>query len=130
MSVKAQWHGLAPSESSGVDPFDRAYSVPMATIASPMPPVIDLSTPEPQLNARLQELFRREGNLFEFGRSCPMKDKGEDQGVCLACPVSKANLEVTGDISYEDAGQRLLCRIGMEQQTIVNVLRHKRHNGE
>lgn len=68
--------------------------------------------------ARMHELLRREENLYDCGTTCALKDKGEGQNVCLSCPLSLAETEVTDETPLDQARKRHLCRIGREQQTI------------
>lgn len=88
-------------------------------------PVIDITTPTPVLEHRLDELLRREGNLYDCGTTCALKDLPD--GNCLACPVSMAEAEVIPGMSYEDASKRLLCRVGREQQVVAMTLIAQRH---
>lgn len=104
-----------------------SQSVPMSCTPTPSP--IDLSTPQPELRARLDDLIRKEGNLWECGTTCDLKDKAENQSVCLSCPFSMAEVEVTDDMTQEDCRKRLLCRNGREQQTIALTLTIQREHG-
>lgn len=85
---------------------------------------IDLSTPVPVLREWLGELVRREGNLFDCGTSCSLKDMPD--GTCTACPLSRAN-ETSG--SLEEMQLTGLCRIGAEQERVLMMLLAKQHHG-
>lgn len=85
---------------------------------------IDLSTPVPELRDWLGELVRREGNLFECGTTCALKDM--PGGNCSACPLSRAN-ETDG--SLDEMHLTGLCRIGAEQERVSMLLKAKQHRG-
>lgn len=71
--------------------------------------VISLDSDTAVLDGRIRDLLRREGNLFEMGITCDLRDAAES--TCLACPVSKL-----GD---PDSPLSALCRIGQEQERVV-----------
>jgi hypothetical protein len=105
MSARANWfvEGTVPLDSE-----DDPFSMPVEEVGER----IDLRDPEAELDLRLTELMRREGNLFKRGVTCPVKDSSDT--TCHACPISKAH-------DKEDP-KGILCRIGREQQVIVTEL--------
>lgn len=86
---------------------------------------LDLSTPEPELRSWLVELVRREGNLWNCGTTCPLKDR--EDTTCTACPVSRARDTDEGTLDEERL--KRLCMIGEEQERVSMVLLSKRHRG-
>lgn len=104
MALKADWFAeQVPQDLS--DPFADAPLPFGSTVIS-----LDSSTAE--LNARLRDLIKREGRLFNMGITCDLRDCSES--TCLACPVSKL-----GD---PDSPLSALCRIGQEQERVTTTL--------
>lgn len=85
----------------------------------------DLSTPAPELEGWLGELLRREGNLFDCGTTCPLRDK--DESNCSACPVSQAARE---DGTIEEMRLSKLCQIGAEQERVSMLLLAQKQHGQ
>lgn len=73
-----------------------------------------LDTPIEELEARLNELVKREANLAGTV-TCELKDRGDM--ACSACPVSECG---------QDTAKSLLCRLGREQERIASLLITKR----
>lgn len=130
--VKADWGTNAttaepPHSPALVDPMALASSASMQAMqANAEKPPLDLSSPEPVLRARLTELVRREGNLWECGTTCPLKDMPD--GNCTACPISRAH-ETNGDGTLDEERMSRLCRVGVEQERVSMLLLAKRHHG-
>lgn len=116
MSVRADW-GVTDAAPSVVDPFGPAQEPQSPEMLSPP---VDLSTPTPVLRERIDELLHREGNLFDCGITCPLKDLPD--ATCLACPVSRAD-ETREEITREG----LLCQIGQEQERVLMLLLAQQH---
>lgn len=92
----------------GLDDEPDPFAAPVQEVGER----IDLRDPKSLLRFRLDELLRREANLFAKDRTCPIRDHPES--TCHACPVSHAN-DPEHDLS-------LLCRIGREQETVLTEL--------
>lgn len=104
MSTRANWHVEAPVlDDPGIDPF----AMPIEEVGER----IDLRDPKGTLELRLAELLHREGNLFNRGVTCPIKDRPDS--TCHACPVSQAHTQEPLSV---------LCRIGREQESVVTEL--------
>lgn len=87
------------------------------------PTVQELGTPvdlrsEPDLFQRLTELVALEGELFNRGVTCAIRD--ERDSVCSACPVSQ--VDSTGGVSD-------LCRVGTERDRVLSMMVVKRCQG-
>lgn len=105
MATRANWFlGVAPEATDEPDPF----AMPIEEIGER----IDLRDPSSLLQLRLEELLRREHNLFDTGVTCAIKDRAGT--TCHACPVSRA-----GD---PDSALSALCRIGREQETVLTEM--------
>lgn len=142
LSVRADWHdGLdLASPSPGSDPFAPYAGGEMATTAEttqPMEGPLSLAVPGPapivgpdaywsaqdyaidtsteDLRARLVELIEREGNLFNCGITCPLKE--EPDMTCSACPFHEVG---------RDTSKSALCRLGKEEERIAALLIAKR----
>jgi hypothetical protein len=104
MTLRADWF---TGQGTGLQESD-----PFAVAVEEVGERIDLLDPRAKLELRVRELLYREGNLWQVGVTCPIKDRGETS--CHACPVSLAH----------DRTQALgtLCRIGREQETVVTEL--------
>lgn len=63
------------------------------------------------------DLLRQEGELFEQGVTCPIKDMTD--ATCLACPMKRDHGTPEGK----------LCRVGQEQERVGTVALAKRHLG-
>ena len=100
--------------------FEMSTALKPATAEKPL----DLSTPEPVLREWLGELVRREGNLFDCGTHCPLRDKPDS--TCSACPVSQADRE---DGTREELRLASLCRNGAEQERVSMLLLAQRQGG-
>lgn len=126
MTVKADWGATAvadPPASLGFDPLALSSSSAMAaTKPATADKPLDLSTPEPQLRQWMGELIRREGNLFDCGTTCPLRDLAES--TCSACPVSQADRE---DGTREEMRLAKLCQIGQEQERVSMLLMTQQH---
>jgi hypothetical protein len=101
--MKADWF-TSPADLDAPDPFADA-PLPFGST------VISLDSSIADLDARIKDLMKREGNLFEMGITCDLKDCAEAS--CLACPVSKL-----GDA---DSPLSALCRIGQEQERVITM---------
>jgi hypothetical protein len=64
-----------------------------------------LDLTEPDLQARVLELLQREGQLYEQGITCPIKERSDS--CCSACPLRGS--ERTRQI-------RALCELGCQQE--------------
>lgn len=118
--VKADW-GTATVEPDA-QPADVFDPEAMTTFRAMKP--LDLSSSQAQLHERLVELLRHEGELFDCGITCPMKDNPET--TCSVCPVTRAH-ETSG--SLEDLKRAHLCRIGTEQERVLTLSHVKRDRG-
>ncbi len=101
--MKADWFS-GPAQATAPDPFAD----------SPLPfgsTLISLDSSLAELDEKIRDLNRREGNLFDMGITCDLRDCSES--TCLACPVSKL-----GD---PDSPLSALCRVGQEQERVVTT---------
>jgi hypothetical protein len=83
---------------------------------------LNLASSAEELEAWLLELHRREGNLFDCGLTCPLRDA--NGSMCSVCPVSRAH-ETDGTL--DEMRLTGLCRIGAEQERVEMLLMAKRH---
>lgn len=131
MTVKADWGCSAVAEpaSPAFDPMSLRTSAAVTPPGTAMKPIdaekpLDLTTPIPELRSWLTELVRREGNLFNCGTTCPLRDKLE--GNCTACPVSQAGRK---DGTLDEMRLSSLCKVGAEQERTSMLLLAKREHG-
>lgn len=105
-TTRSNWHTPCQTEAPVEDPFDEVSIEDVGR-------AIDLRNRRDVLNARLRELMRREGKLFDATITCSLKDDAEAS--CTACPISKAGMK----------GERLapLCSTGKEQDQVLTELR-------
>lgn len=105
MTARANW--FVAQVDTADDP-DDPWAMPIEEVGKR----IDLRDPRATLELRVGELLRREGNLFDHGITCAIKDKPDT--CCHACPVSRAH----------DPNDPLaaLCRIGREQERVCTEL--------
>lgn len=129
MTVKADWGAAALADKpEAVTPaaFGPALLGDSPEVRTPVPnsarPPVDLDSPEPVLREWLDELIRREGNLFDCGTTCPLRDLPDSN--CSACPVSRAH-ETDGTL--DEMRLTGLCRIGAEQERVLMLLSAQRH---
>ncbi len=102
MSVKARWHQVEV-EVDRSDPF--ADTPPRVEEVGK---VIHVTDP-PTLNLQLIDLVRREGDLFNAGVTCQIRDT--DGTCCSACPVVQSE----GDLAP-------LCHVGKQQERVLTQL--------
>lgn len=103
-TARTDWFTAGLEEAAeGLDPFDEAEE-----LGNP----IDLQDREAVLNARLVVTLKWEGNLYESGVTCPIKERSDTS--CSACPVSEA--------AKRESPRSALCRLGREQEQIVTEL--------
>lgn len=88
----------------------------METIGKP----IDLSDRRGSLQARLHELVKREGRLYNKGVTCAIRDTPNT--CCAACPYSEA--------LNKDSALGVLCRVGREQEQVATTLTGMAKRGE
>lgn len=110
MTTRANWY------------FD--VEIPEADLADPAEAVadmiaadaIDLRSPE-ALRGELGELISREGQLYNQGVRCSIRQESNNQATCNSCPLA-----VEGD------GPRAeLCQIGQRQERVVTLLMIHQH---
>lgn len=103
-TVKANWF-VEASDLPADDPFGEK---PRAEVVGRP---IELDNAE-QLQARLNGSLTREGELFERGVTCAIKD--DAQASCAACPLR-----------HMDPLDALtpLCAVGIEQEQLITRLR-------
>jgi hypothetical protein len=80
---------------------------------------IDLQTGEPRVNRRLVELLTEEGQLYDRGVTCAIKDRPDT--ACSACPAFQ--FEGEGRLSR-------LCAVGIEQERLLTTLAVQRVRAE
>lgn len=93
-ATKANWHLPALPVDEG-DPL--AAPDPIERHGTP----ISLSDQEARLNTQLLELLRAEGDLFDAGLRCEIKDRSDT--CCHACPL-------------QNRGE--LCDLGRQQEDV------------
>jgi hypothetical protein len=110
-AVQARWSQPAVDIPDG-DPF-----APTPSTASPRRKIEEVGTPidvsgeRATLNARLARLVDREGELYQVGVECAIKNR--DDTSCHACPISQ---------SEADTPLGELCRIGCKQEVACTAL--------
>jgi hypothetical protein len=143
LTLKANWFDTVDTKTEDNDPFagTTASLLPVDepgdttitnTAPRPVPQVRDLGQDEdgngsyPQadrftmlssiedLEARLRELLKREGNCFDAGITCALKDHPEM--TCSACPFHEVG---------QDTRKSALCRLSKEQERILSILTAK-----
>lgn len=105
MSTRANWF---VEKAELLDDEPDPFAMPVEEVGER----IDLRDPQAALQLRLDELIRRESNLFAREITCPIKDRADTS--CHACPVSKAHDR------QDPLGS--LCRLGREQEAVLTEL--------
>lgn len=107
-SVQARWATPAIDVDIEADPFAPMPSVGRPRRVEDVGIPIDLTDDQPKLRERLIELCSREGNLYNEGVTCSIKER--DDTSCHACPLKP------------DDDTALLCAVGREQEAICTKL--------
>lgn len=107
-AIQANWH-VAALDGDGEDPFGIRPRV--ETVGKPIP--LD---GEPRLVERFEALIDREGQLFNAGVICAIKD--DQQACCSACPLR--HVDPLDEMSS-------LCEVGIEQESVLTRLRILSH---
>ena len=103
MTVKATWFTEA---------VDAEVAGPDVTHVGRL---VDLLGPD-ELNVKLAALMQDEGELFNAGITCPIKD--HDAASCCACPIRETDpLEPLEP----------LCSLGVQQDKVITALLVHRH---
>lgn len=112
MTVQANWFTDPTLDLADEDPFSDDRPVDVRSVGT----VIDLRD-EDSLNVRLVDLLQREGELYQAGIRCPVKQAPDGSSrvdvSCSACPIRHYN---------SDDPMTALCDVGVEQERTCTML--------